>query len=257
MSVETYLRALPKVELHIHLEGSIRPETLLKLARRHAVPLPADTVEGLRRWYTFTDFAHFVEIYIAISKCLRTPEDIELIAREFLQGQAEQNIRHSEVTYTAYTIYKLAGIPFAEQLAALNRARAWGEKELDVTLALVMDIPREISPAAGALVGQWAAEAVGQGVDAFGLGGNEVGNPPEKHLPGFEIARAAGLPSVPHAGETMGADSVRGALHALGAVRLGHGIRCLRASLLPAAQKQKLEAQFRADFVRLRAEHLQ
>src|SRR5689334_10955629 len=105
MSLETYITAMPKVELHVHLEGAIRPETLLELAHRNGVPLPADTVAGLRAWYTFTGFPHFVEIYTAISACLRTPDDIELIAREFLAGQAAQNIRYSEVTYTAFTHY--------------------------------------------------------------------------------------------------------------------------------------------------------
>src|SRR5690242_5131411 len=96
------IRAMPKVELHVHLEGAIQPATLLSLARRHGIALPADTVEGLRAWYTFTDFPHFVDIYRASSACLRTPDDIELIARKFLAGQAAQNIRYSEVIYTAF-----------------------------------------------------------------------------------------------------------------------------------------------------------
>ena len=83
MSLENYIRAMPKAELHVHLEGAIQPATLLKLARQHQVALPADTVEGLRQWYQFTDFNHFIEIYLAISNCIRTVEDIELIAREF------------------------------------------------------------------------------------------------------------------------------------------------------------------------------
>src|SRR5437773_12307155 len=84
MTLRDFIQAMPKVELHVHLEGSIQPETLLKLARKHAVSLPADTVEGLRRWYRFTDFDHFIQIYGTISECIRTPEDIELITREFL-----------------------------------------------------------------------------------------------------------------------------------------------------------------------------
>jgi adenosine deaminase len=86
MSLSSYIQAMPKVELHVHLEGSIRPETLLALAQRNHMALPATTVEGLQAWYTFTDFPHFIEIYRAISACLRTPDDIELIAREFLAG---------------------------------------------------------------------------------------------------------------------------------------------------------------------------
>ena len=135
---------MPKVELHVHLEGSIRPETLLTLARRNQILLPADTVEGLRDWYTFTDFPHFIEVYRAISACLCTPDDIELIAREFLAGQAAQNIRHSEVTYTGYTQYRQGGIAFRDQLAAINRARAWAAQTLNVSSTLTIDISRDV-----------------------------------------------------------------------------------------------------------------
>src|SRR5690606_35197918 len=106
----------------------IRPETLLTLARRYAVALPASDVEGLRRWYTFTDFAHFIEIYMTFARVLRSAEDIELIAREFLSGQAQQNIRYSEVTYTPYSQFEATGISFADQLTALNRAREWAAR---------------------------------------------------------------------------------------------------------------------------------
>ncbi len=232
MSLESYLRAMPKVELHVHLEGSIRPATLLDLARRNKKTLPADTVEGLQRWYTFTDFPHFVEVYVAITGCLRTADDIELITREFLLGQAAQNIAHSEATYTALTVHKLTGIGFEDQLAAINRARTWAARELNVSMSLVLDIAREVDAGQGVISAEWAAAGFGRGVDAFGLGGYEVGHPPEKHLAGFEVARAAGLPSVPHAGETEGPASIWGALRALGAQRIGHGVRCLEDAQL-------------------------
>ncbi|MBI1881135.1 MAG: adenosine deaminase [Chloroflexi bacterium] len=227
MTLETFIQAMPKVELHVHLEGSIRPETLLTLARRNQVDLPADTVEGLRAWYTFTDFPLFIEVYLAVSACLRTPDDIELIAREFLAGQAAQNIRYSEVTYTAYTHYKYRGLPFREQLAALNRARAWAEAEYDVGMGVILDISRDVSAEEGLFTADWAISAMGEGVVALGLGGPEVDNPPEKFKEAFDRAWAAGLPSVPHAGETVGPESIWSALRSLHAVRIGHGVRCL------------------------------
>lgn len=239
MTLETFIQAIPKVELHVHLEGSIRPETLLTLARRHGVDLPAKTVEGLRAWYTFTDFPHFIEVYLAVSSCLRTPDDIELIAREFLVGQAAQNIRYSEVTYTAYTHYLFRKLSFREQLAALNRARAWAEAEHGVTMGLVLDIPRSVSAEEGLLTADWAISAMGEGVVALGLGGPEVGNPPEKFQEAFDRAWAAGLPSVPHAGETVGPESIWGALRALRAVRIGHGVRCLEDPALVAELRER------------------
>src|SRR5579864_7091731 len=99
-SLEQFIVAMPKVELHVHLEGAITPTTLLALAQRNGVTLPAQTVEELRAWYAFTDFPHFVEIFTTGSSCLATPDDIETVAREFLAGQAAQNVRYTEATYT-------------------------------------------------------------------------------------------------------------------------------------------------------------
>ncbi|MBI5300664.1 MAG: adenosine deaminase [Chloroflexi bacterium] len=234
MSLESYIRAMPKVELHVHLEGAIRPATLLKLAKRHRVSLPAQDVAGLHRWYTFVDFPHFVEVYTIIATCLRVSDDIELVACEFLQGQAAQNIRHSEVTYTALTQFRRNGISFRDQLEAINRARRWAERELGVTMSLVLDIPREVSANDGLLVADWAISAMSDGVVAFGLGGLETGNPPAKFRDVFDRARVAGLASVPHAGEISGPESIWGALRDLHAQRIGHGVRCVEDPALVA-----------------------
>ena len=223
-----FIRAMPKVELHVHLEGSIRPETLLRLARRNRVSLPYYTVEELRQWYTFRDFPHFVDIYVKISSCLKTADDLELIAREFLEGQAEQNIQYSEPTYTAYTIYQLCGISFDEQFAALNRARVWAERELGVTMNVIVDIAREVKPEIGMKTAEQVIKHYGNGVGALGLGGYEVGHPPEKFQAAFDLVNAAGIPCILHAGETGGADSIWSALRVANSRRIGHGVRCLQ-----------------------------
>jgi aminodeoxyfutalosine deaminase len=227
MSLERLIQAMPKVELHVHLEGSIRPATLLKLAQHNGMPLPADTVEGLQAWYTFRDFAHFVQIYDHVSRCIRTPDDIELIAREFLIYQAAENIRYSEVTYTPFTHYRLKGLTFTQQLAALNRARAWAEAELGVTMRYVLDFARKAPLEQAATVANWAIAARDEGVVALGLGGVEEGYTAVKFRAVFERVRDAGLARVPHAGETVGPASIWGALHAADATRIGHGVRCL------------------------------
>ena len=100
MSMQTYLAAVPKAELHVHLEGSILPGTLLTLARRNGVELPADTEEGLRMWFAFRDFDHFIEIYGTISRCLKTTEDFETIAYEFGAEMARQHALYAEVTFS-------------------------------------------------------------------------------------------------------------------------------------------------------------
>jgi len=226
-SIEQFITKMPKVELHVHLEGSVRPETLLKLAKRHRVSLPADDVEGLRRWYTFRDFDHFIEIYMIISTCLRTAEDIELIVREFLIGQAEQNILYSEVTFTPYNQYMNNRLGFYEQIDAVNRARAWAEDELGVRMGIIMDIPRIVTPEEGLTIADWAIERHGDGLIALGLGGPEVDNPPEKYQAAFDRVRAAGLPCILHAGETVGLPSIWSAIRVADTKRIGHGVRAI------------------------------
>jgi adenosine deaminase len=240
-SLADFVRRMPKVELHVHLEGSIEPETLLQLARRNGVNLPAGSVDDLRRWYTFTDFAHFVEIYMTISSCICTPQDIELIAREFLRGQAAQNIRYSEVTFTPYTHFSLnRRIPFDEQLDALSRAREWAKSELGVNVGWVFDIVRNVRPIEHSLaVAEWAISGMDKGVVALGLGGLEMGHPPELFQEAFDRARQAGLASVPHAGEIGGAESVRGAVDFLHASRIGHGVRCLEDAHLVSILRER------------------
>ncbi|MBX3279964.1 MAG: adenosine deaminase [Acidobacteria bacterium] len=239
--LEDFIRRMPKVEIHVHLEGSIQPETLLLLAERNGVRLPVDTVEGLREWYTFTDFDHFVEIYVTIASCICAPEDIEFIAREFLRGQARQRILYSEVTFTPTLHYNLnRRIPVEEQAAALGRARRWAAEELGVGVGWVFDISRNVRPIEqGADVARWAIAAIDEGVVGFGLGGPEVGHPPELFAEAFAIAREAGLGSVPHAGETAGPESIRGAIDALKAQRIGHGVRCLDDPELVEALRER------------------
>jgi aminodeoxyfutalosine deaminase len=241
MTLETFIRRMPKVELHVHLEGSIRPETLLLLAERGGVTLPATTADGLRQWYKFTDFAHFVEIYLTISACIRSPEDIEFIAREFLRGQAAQRILHSEVTFTPYTHYSSnRRIPFEDQIAALGRAREWAARELEISVGWVLDIVRNVRPVEhGLTVADWAISGMGNGVVALGLGGIEAGHPSELFQEAFDRARAAGLPAVPHAGETAGPESVWAALRTLKAQRIGHGVRCLEEPGLVAELRER------------------
>ncbi len=230
---------MPKVELHVHLEGSIRPETLLDLAARNGVQLPARSVEELREWYAFKSFDHFVEVYLAAAGCIKTPDDVERITADFLAGQAEQNVLHTEVTYTASTQRMQSGISLDDQLAAINRAREAARREHGITMSLTIDYPRHLDPAEFTGVAEWAADNMSRGITALGLGGPEVGYPPELFRRAFEVAREAGLPSVPHAGETVGPESIRGALRDLNAVRIGHGVRCLEDPELVAELRDR------------------
>ena len=226
MTIEQFIRRMPKVELHVHLEGSIKPETLLILAERNNVSLPVYSLDEIRDWYHFSDFDHFLEVYFAICSCIRTPDDFYFITSEFLRGQAEQNIKYSEVIFTPFT--HLEHIAFDEQLAAINHAREAAEASLGVRIGLVPDISRHMRPVEESYqIAEWAAGNMHNGIIALGLGGPEVGNPPEVFREVFERIEPAGLPSLPHAGETEGPQGIWGAINDLSAVRIGHGVRCL------------------------------
>jgi adenosine deaminase len=226
-SIKKFITQMPKVELHVHLEGSVQPRTLLKLADRHHVSLPADDVVSLRKWYNFRDFNHFLDIYMTISRCLRTAEDIEIITREFLVEQAKQNIIYSEVTFTPYNQYAANGLDFHEQIDAVNRAQEWGEKELGTKMRIIVDIPRQISSEEGELIASWVIERNDDGVIALGLGGPEIGNPPKKFQRAFDSVREQGIPCILHAGETDGPASIWNAIQVAGSIRIGHGVRAV------------------------------
>lgn len=224
--LDGFIDALPKVELHLHLEGSVRPATLLQLAERHGTAgLPA-TVEELQEFYRFRDFDQFVRVYYAICDNLRSEEDFALIVEELAADLAAQNVRYAEVTFTPYN-HTRRGVAAAVVFAGVEAGRAAAEAATGVRLGFCTDVPGEFGPQAGLDTIAMTLEHRTDSIISFGLGGPEVGFPRADFAPAFAIARSEGLHSVPHAGETDGAESVRQALDHLGAERIGHGVRCL------------------------------
>ncbi len=239
------IQAMPKAEIHIHLEGAIRPRTLLALAERHGRldQLPANDLAGLRDWFRFTDFPHFIQVYLAISDLLRTPDDFAFIVHARGRDMAEQNIRYSELTFTPFTHTHLQAknLTIDDLLAGLEAGRAQAKADFDVEMRWVFDIPRNVSfppgyqahdgagydPLPAETTLGYAIQGMDRGVVGFGLGGFEVGAPAQPFAHAFVEAKAAGLLSVPHAGETMGATSVRSAIEDLQADRIGHGVRAI------------------------------
>jgi len=229
MGIDQFIAKMPKVELHVHLEGSIQPETALKLAEKHGLPLPANDVAGLRRWFQFSDFKHFVKVYLTIQNLLRDEDDFVTVVTAFAANCAAQNIRYCEVTVTPYThVSQEKGVTGAMVFAGLEEGRRIAETEYHVRMRWIPDIPRNLpEPASNwtthtAIAWHEAGAAV-----ALGLGGDERGAPPELFEDAFQEARRHGLHSAPHAGETMGPGSVWGALQTLGAERIGHGVRAI------------------------------
>ncbi len=223
--IDRFIEEMPKAELHVHLEGAVLPETLLNLARKHNVDLPAQDLAGIREFYTFRDFDHFVRVYMKINDCLVTPEDVGLITEELGNEAARQNIRYLEVTISPGTIVFIHGLTFDELLDEMNAAAERVRKNHGVRMQWVLDVIRDMPPHIREAGACFAVSAMDRGIVALGLGGTEAKYPPEQFVDLFSLARDAGLPSVPHAGETAGPESVWGALKKLDTVRIGHGVR--------------------------------
>ncbi|OLF11329.1 adenosine deaminase [Actinophytocola xanthii] len=221
-SLRSFVHALPKVELHVHLVGSASVDTVLALARRHpAAGVPTDRAE-LERFYAFRDFDHFLRVYWAVQSMLTDRHDIRLLVTGLAAELARQNVRYAEVTVTPYN-HLLDGMAGEELLSGLTEGRALAAVEHGVDLAWCFDIPGEKGVRAGRETLLFALRERPEGLVAFGLGGPEVGVGRAMFEPFFTAAREAGLHSVPHAGETTGPATVWAALHDLGAERIGHG----------------------------------
>jgi adenosine deaminase len=226
MSLDRFLLRMPKAELHVHLEGAIRPSVLIELARRNGVELPAADEAGLKRWFRFRDFEHFVEVYLTCSRSLRQPEDFKLLAGDFLAEQAMQNVIYSEVHFTIST-HLANGANGGEVLDALAEAIVEGERRFGVIMRLIPDVVRNVGSAAADQTLEWALAGRGRGVVALGLSGSEARFANEPFRRHFEAAGEAGLHRVAHAGEHAGPESIRSVLEVCGAERIGHGVRAV------------------------------
>jgi adenosine deaminase len=227
MTLASFLRAIPKAELHVHLEGAMRPRTLLALARRRRVTLPADTEEGLREWFRFRNFDHFVDVYVTCSSCVRDPEDFQLLLRDFAADQAAENVRYSEVHFTVGTHW-LNGVATDELLDAMAETIGELERNEDVRIRLIPDIVRDVGAKTADPTLDWALAAQRRGIAvALGLTGREWLYPSEPYGDHFAEAARQGLHCVAHAGENAGPGAVHSALDSCRAERIGHGIRSI------------------------------
>ncbi len=225
--LDTFIKGLPKAELHVHHVGSASARIVSELATRHPGTVPSD-VDELRKFYEFRDFAHFIEVYLSVVALIRTPDDIHYLTYEVAREMAtEQALRYAELTCTPYTSVRPdlpdAGMAIEAFTEAIEAARVEAERDFGLVLRWIYDIPGEFGvPSADATI-DYALNHRPEGLVAFGLGGPEAGVPRSQFQSHFERARAAGLHSVPHAGETTGPQTVWDSLNLLQAERIGHG----------------------------------
>jgi aminodeoxyfutalosine deaminase len=210
----------PKIELHVHLEGTVRAPTLKQIAKRNDYPLP-DDLESL---YAFRDFRHFIEVWILTTNALQTAEDFRQMVVDYAAEAASHGAVYLEGIFSPAERVR-RGVSWQALYEGICDGAAEAKDLHGVDVRLTPDIPRGFTQEEARATVEWAARYRDRGVVGVGLGGLEAEYPPEPYAEVFALARSLGLGSVPHAGEVAGAASVRGALEALGADRLRHGIR--------------------------------
>jgi adenosine deaminase len=227
MNQAAYFRAIPKAELHLHLDGSVRPRTVLDLAKQNAVAVPTDDVgklqsylEATERTASLVEYITYFELPIAV---MQTAPALERVTYELCEDLAKDNVRYAEIRYGPW-LHVQQGLSLTDVIRAVLGGWGRGKKDFGLDGGIIVTALRDMPPAQNLSLAQVAGRFVGDGVIGFDLAGDEAGHPPILHEDAFRLARSVGLNITIHAGEAAGPESIRQAI-AMGAARLGHGVR--------------------------------
>jgi len=232
VSIADFIRALPKCELHIHIEGTLEPDLMLSVAERNGLTLPFETIDAARAAYRFSNLQSFLDIYYRGASVLQTVEDFYELMIAYLDRAAADGVRHAEIFFDPQT-HTARGIGFKVFMDGFRDAMADAGRRTGISADLIMCFLRHLD-GEDALVTLAEAEPHLEGVIAVGLDSSEVGNPPEWFEEAYGRARVLGLRAVAHAGEEGPPSYVWSALDVLGAERIDHGVRSLEDELLVA-----------------------
>jgi adenosine deaminase len=240
-TIDAFVARLPKVELHVHLVGSATASTVLELARRHPESPVPRSAQALREFYTFSDFPHFAQVYKAVSELITEPEDIASLVRGVARDMGAQNIRYAEIQVSPWNFTHVTGIARAAVTEALDVAARAALADHGVRIGWIFDFPGQFADQAALATLDHALSAPPAGLVGFGIGGIEQARAPHAEVirSAFAGAVAAGLHSIPHAGEMTGPETVWEALNGLAAERIGHGINCLHDPSLVACLRDR------------------
>jgi adenosine deaminase len=222
-----YFRAIPKAELHLHLDGSVRPQTVVELAKQEGVALPTDDVNKLRdfleandRTSSLVEYIEFFELPIAV---LQTVPALERATYELCEDLARDKVRYAEIRYGPW-LHVQHGLSLTDVIRAVLSGWTKGRQDFGLEGGIIATALRDMPPAQNVALAQVAGRFISDGVIGFDLAGDEAGHPPILHEDAFRVARSLGLNITIHAGEAAGPESVRQAI-SMGARRLGHGVR--------------------------------
>ena len=228
--MESFIRGIPKAELHLHIEGTLEPELMFSLAQRNGVRLRFGSVDDLRSAYEFDDLQSFLDIYYEGAAVLRTVDDFADLMWAYLRRADADGVRHAEIFFDPQT-HLDRGIGFGIFMGGFAAARARAANELGMSTLLIMCFLRHLSETAALATLEAAAPWVGD-IVGVGLDSSEAGNPPERFERVYAEARAAGLRRVAHAGEEGPPAYITSAIDVLGAERIDHGVTCEQDDVL-------------------------
>jgi len=223
-SIDSFIRGIPKAELHLHIEGTLEPELMFALAARHGVALPYASVEELRAAYQFDSLQSFLDLYYAGAAVLRDEEDFHALTMAYLRRAHADGVVHVEIFFDPQT-HTGRGIPFATVLNGIRRALLDGEAEFGISHRLILCFLRHLS-ADDAMRTLEQGLAYKDAIVAVGLDSSERGHPPSKFVEVFDRARREGFLTVAHAGEEGPPAYIVEALDLLKVSRIDHGVRC-------------------------------
>ena len=232
MSVESFVRDVPKAELHLHIEGTLEPELMFELSGRNEVSLPYPDVDAVRRAYVFDNLQSFLDIYYAGCAVLVTEQDFYDLTSAYLRRAARQGVRHAEIFFDPQT-HTERGVSFETVVTGIHRALEDGRASVGISSRLIMCFLRHLSAKAAMETLEQAGPFVSW-ISAVGLDSSESGNPPSKFEAVYRQAREMGLLAVAHAGEEGPPSYIWEALDLLGVRRIDHGVRCLEDDRLVA-----------------------
>ena len=235
--------SLPKVELHRHLEGSLRLETMAEVARAHGVTIPENIVDlsslvQVQEEEPYT-FANFLEKFKTLRLFYRSPEVIGRVTREAIEDAARDNVRYMELRFTPVALSRAERFPLSKVVEWVCESAAQAARDFQIEVRLIASVNRHESPELAEQVAWLAADRIAQGIVGLDLAGNEVEFPAEPFVPIFREARQAGLQVTIHAGEWAGAHNVRQAIEAFEAARIGHGVRVLEDAEVVALARER------------------
>jgi len=222
VDVEALIKALPKIEQHIHIVGSTRPETLLWISKEGGLKQPFETAKDVRRFFQYRDFSHFIKVYTMVFRCITRENQFERITYEMLEDEARCNVRYVEASFSAPDHIK-EGLDYGLMLDAINRGVYRAYRDFGIQCNLRIDLVRNYGPNVGMQVLDWI-ENKGHNIVSIDIGGSEEKFPPKPFAPVYQKAKKMGLHLVAHAGEAAGPESIWDAINYLKVEHIGHGI---------------------------------